>query len=132
MRLALSLALGPKSARRTPLALTLYSAYTINAYGWSSVSLSHPLTRQKEKTMSFVVWVVLGLAAGFVGSRLVSKREQDVPADVWVGVVGAVAAGWLFYAFGPPGVNGFNLFSDFASVIGSLVFLLSYYAIRRG
>jgi uncharacterized membrane protein YeaQ/YmgE (transglycosylase-associated protein family) len=131
MRSALSLALGPKSVRRIPLALTLCSLCAINAYGWSSVSLSDPSTRQKEKTMSFVVWVVLGLAAGFVGSRLVNKREQGVPADVWVGVAGAVAAGWLFYAFGPPGQNGFNLFSDFAAVIGSLVFLLTYNAIRR-
>src|ERR1700684_3580716 len=111
MRSALNLALGPKSARRTPLAITLCSSCAINAYGWSSVSLSHPSTGQKEKIMSFVLWVVLGVAAGFVGSRLVNKREQGVPADVWVGVVGAVVAGWLFYAFGPPGVNGFNLFS---------------------
>jgi uncharacterized membrane protein YeaQ/YmgE (transglycosylase-associated protein family) len=132
MRSALSLALGPKSARRTPLALALGSLCAINAYGWSSVSLSHPSTGQKEKMMSFVVWLVLGLAAGFVGSRLANKGEQGVPADVLVGVVGAVAAGWLYYAFGPPGVNGFNLFSHFAAVIGSLVFLLTYYAIRRG
>jgi uncharacterized membrane protein YeaQ/YmgE (transglycosylase-associated protein family) len=82
--------------------------------------------------MSLVVWIALGLAAGFVGSRLVNKRERGVPVDVWVGVAGAVAAGWLFYAFGPPSVNGLNLFSDFAALIGSLVFLLTYYAIRRG
>jgi len=132
MRSPLSLALGPKSVRRTPLALTLCSLCAINAYGWSSISLSHPSTRQKENTMSFVVWVVLGLAAGFVGSRLANKGEKAVPAEVLVGVVGAVAAGWLFYAFGPPSVNGFNLFSHFAAVIGSLVFLLIYYAIRRG
>src|ERR1700691_194883 len=34
-------------------------------------------------------------------------------------------------SFGPPGVNGFNLSSLFAAVMGSLVFLLIYHALRR-
>jgi len=81
--------------------------------------------------MSVVVWVVLGLTAGFIGSKLGNRSGQGILPDVPLGVVGAVAGGWLFYAFGPPGVNGLNLFSDFASVIGSLVFLLTYYGLRR-
>jgi uncharacterized membrane protein YeaQ/YmgE (transglycosylase-associated protein family) len=52
--------------------------------------------------MSFVVWVVLGLTAGFIGSKLVNRSGQGILPDVLLGVVGAVAGGWLFYAFGPP------------------------------
>jgi uncharacterized membrane protein YeaQ/YmgE (transglycosylase-associated protein family) len=81
--------------------------------------------------MSFVTWVVLGLAAGFIGSQLVNRRGKDILLDILLGVVGAMAGGWLFYAFGPAGVNGLNLFSHFAAVIGSLIFLLTYYAFRR-
>jgi len=81
--------------------------------------------------MSFVAWIVLGLAAGFIGSQLVEKRGEGNLPDLLLGVVGAVAGGWLFYAFGPPGVNGLNLYSHFAAVIGSLVFLLTYYGLRR-
>jgi uncharacterized membrane protein YeaQ/YmgE (transglycosylase-associated protein family) len=80
--------------------------------------------------MSFVAWVVLGLAAGFIGGRL-AKIGKSILPDVLLGVAGALTGGWFFYAFGPPGVNGLNLYSHFAAVIGSLLFLLTYYAIRR-
>ena len=81
--------------------------------------------------MSFVAWVVLGLAAGFIGSQLVNRRGKGILPDILLGVVGAMAGGWMFYSFGPAGVNGLNLYSHFAAVIGSLVFLLTYYALRR-
>ena len=80
--------------------------------------------------MSFVAWIVLGLAAGFIGSQLVNRRGKGILPDILLGVVGAIAGGWLYYAFGPPGVNGLNLRSHFAAVIGSLVFLLTYYAMK--
>jgi uncharacterized membrane protein YeaQ/YmgE (transglycosylase-associated protein family) len=81
--------------------------------------------------MSFVAWVVLGMAAGFIGGRLADRNAKSTMPDVLLGVVGAVTGGWLFYAFGPPGVNGFHLQSHFAAVFGSLVFLLTYYGFRR-
>jgi uncharacterized membrane protein YeaQ/YmgE (transglycosylase-associated protein family) len=81
--------------------------------------------------MSLVAWIVLGLAAGFIGSRLVNKRGECILPDILLGVAGAVAGGWLFYTFGPAGVNGLNLISHFAAVIGSLAFLLTYYALSR-
>jgi uncharacterized membrane protein YeaQ/YmgE (transglycosylase-associated protein family) len=81
--------------------------------------------------MLFVLWIALGLAAGFIGSQLGTRRGEGILLDVVLAVVGAAAGGWLFYSFGPAGVNGLNLFSHFAAVIGSLVLLLIYYAVRR-
>ena len=81
--------------------------------------------------MSIVGWIVLGLAAGFIGSQLGKKRGESVLPDLLVGVVGATAGGWLFYTLGPPGKNGLNLFSHYAAVTGSLALLLTYYAVRR-
>jgi uncharacterized membrane protein YeaQ/YmgE (transglycosylase-associated protein family) len=81
--------------------------------------------------MSFVAWIVLGLASGLIGSRLVNRRRGRIMPDILLGIVGSMGGGWLFYTFGPAGVNGLNLFSLFAAVIGSLVFLLIYYAVRR-
>lgn len=81
--------------------------------------------------MSLVAWVTLGLAAGFIGSQLVNRRQKGILPDILLGVVGATAGGWLFYAFGPASVNGLHLYSHYAAVIGSLVFLLTYYALRR-
>jgi uncharacterized membrane protein YeaQ/YmgE (transglycosylase-associated protein family) len=123
--------LQPKSAGKILLALTLCSSCAIDVYGWSSASFSHPTIGQEEEAMSFVVWVVLGLAAGFIGSQLGNRREKGMLPDILLGVAGAMAGGWLFYAYGPAGVNGFHLYSHFAAVIGSLVFLLPYYALRR-
>jgi uncharacterized membrane protein YeaQ/YmgE (transglycosylase-associated protein family) len=80
--------------------------------------------------MAFVVWIVLGLAAGFIGSQLGHKRAQSTLPDIVLGVTGAIAGGWLFYTFGPASVNGLHLFSLYAAVIGSLAFLLTYYACR--
>jgi uncharacterized membrane protein YeaQ/YmgE (transglycosylase-associated protein family) len=120
-----------KSAGRILLALTLCSSDAIDAYGWSAASLLHPSIRQAEETMSFVAWVVLGLASGLIGSRLAKRSGKSILPDILLGVVGALTGGWLYYAYGPPGVNGLNLFSQLAAVIGSLLFLLTYYAIRR-
>jgi uncharacterized membrane protein YeaQ/YmgE (transglycosylase-associated protein family) len=122
----------PKSAGLILLALTLCSSCAIDAYGWSSGSFLHPSIRQEEKTMSFVAWVVLGLAAGFIGSQLVDRKGKSILPDILLGVVGAMAGGWMYYSFGPASVNGLNLYSHYAAVIGSLVFLLTYYALRRG
>jgi uncharacterized membrane protein YeaQ/YmgE (transglycosylase-associated protein family) len=123
--------LQPKSTGRILVAVTLCSLSAIDAYGFSTASFLHPSIEQEELTMSFVVWVVLGLSAGFIGGRLANRSGKSIMPDVLLGLLGAVAGGWLFYAFGPPGVNGFHLQSHFAAVFGSLVFLLAYYGLRR-
>ena len=122
--------LQPKSVGRILLAVTLCSSSAIDAYGFSSASFLHPSIQQEELTMSFVAWVVLGLSAGFIGGRLANRSGKSIMPDVLLGLLGAVTGGWLFYAFGPPGVNGFHLQSHFAAVFGSLVFLLTYYGVR--
>ena len=48
-----------------------------------------------------------------------------------VGVVGAIVGGWLFGLIGHVGITGFNLYSMFVAVIGSVVVLIVYHAIRR-
>jgi uncharacterized membrane protein YeaQ/YmgE (transglycosylase-associated protein family) len=81
--------------------------------------------------MSILAWIVLGLIAGFIGSKLVNKTGEGVFLDIVLGIVGAVVGGWLFSFFGAAGVSGVNLYSLLVAVIGSVVFLLLYHAIRR-
>jgi uncharacterized membrane protein YeaQ/YmgE (transglycosylase-associated protein family) len=81
--------------------------------------------------MSFLAWVVLGLAAGYIASKLVNRRGEGILLDILLGVVGAFAGGWLFHIFGAPGVSGLNIYSLFVAVIGSVVLLVLYHAFRR-
>jgi uncharacterized membrane protein YeaQ/YmgE (transglycosylase-associated protein family) len=81
--------------------------------------------------MSFLAWVVLGLIAGFIGSKIVNKTGEGFFLDIVLGIVGAVVGGWLFHFFGASGVNGLNLYSLFVAVIGSVVLLVVYHTLFR-
>ena len=80
--------------------------------------------------MSFVAWIVLGLVAGFIGSKIVNKRGEGVLLDIVLGIVGAVVGGWLMNTFGSSGVTGLNLYSLLVAVVGAVVVLVVYHAIR--
>ena len=81
--------------------------------------------------MSFLAWIVLGLVAGFIGSKIVNKSGEGILLDIVLGIVGAVAGGWLFNTFGAAGVTGLNLYSLLVAVVGAVVVLVVYHAIRR-
>jgi uncharacterized membrane protein YeaQ/YmgE (transglycosylase-associated protein family) len=81
--------------------------------------------------MSFLSWIVLGLIAGFVGSKIVNKTGQGLAFDVVLGVAGAVVGGLLFSAAGASGTAGLNLYSLFVAVVGSVVVLWAWYAFVR-
>ena len=81
--------------------------------------------------MSIVSWIVLGLIAGLIGSKLVNKTGEGFFLDIALGIVGAVIGGWLFSLFGMQGVTGLNIYSLIVAVIGAVVFLVIYHAIRR-
>jgi uncharacterized membrane protein YeaQ/YmgE (transglycosylase-associated protein family) len=79
--------------------------------------------------MSIIAWIVLGLIAGFIASKIVNKTGEGVLLDIVLGIVGALVGGFLFAQFGAEGVTGFNLYSMFVAVIGAIVVLLIYHAV---
>ena len=81
--------------------------------------------------MSFLAWIVLGLIAGFIASKIVNKQGDGFFLDIILGIVGAVAGGWIFSAFGAHGVTGVNLYSILVAVVGAIVVLVLYHALRR-
>jgi len=81
--------------------------------------------------MSIIGWIVLGLIAGFIGSKIVNRSGQGIVIDIVLGIIGAIVGGWLFGIIGHVGITGFNLYSMFVAVIGSVIVLLVYHAIRR-
>jgi uncharacterized membrane protein YeaQ/YmgE (transglycosylase-associated protein family) len=81
--------------------------------------------------MSFLAWIILGLLAGFIWSKLVNEPGDDVILDILLGIVGAIIGGWLFNIFEAASVIGLNLFSLPEAVMGAVAVLLVYRAIRR-
>jgi len=79
--------------------------------------------------MSIIGWIVLGLIAGFIGSKIVNKSGQGFLLDIALGIVGAIVGGFLFSAVGATGVTGFNLYSMFVAIVGSIVVLWVYHAV---
>lgn len=81
--------------------------------------------------MGFIAWLILGLIAGFIGSKLVNKTGEGVLLDIILGIIGAVVGGWVFSMFGAHGVTGLNIYSLFVAVIGSVLVLVVYHAVIR-
>ena len=79
--------------------------------------------------MSIIGWIVLGLIAGFIASKVVNKTGEGLVLDIVLGIVGAVVGGWLFAAFGAAGVTGFNLYSMLVASIGAIVVLVVYHLV---
>ncbi|HTK35387.1 MAG TPA: GlsB/YeaQ/YmgE family stress response membrane protein [Caulobacteraceae bacterium] len=81
--------------------------------------------------MGIISWLILGLIAGFIGSKLVNKTGEGLVMDIVLGIVGAFVGGFLFNELGHTGVTGLNLYSMFVAVIGAVVVLLIYHLIVR-
>lgn len=81
--------------------------------------------------MSFLAWIVLGLIAGFIASKIVNKSGEGVVLDIILGIVGAVVGGWLFNTFGHVGVTGLNLYSILVAIVGAIIVLVIYHALVR-
>ncbi|MBL6459055.1 GlsB/YeaQ/YmgE family stress response membrane protein [Belnapia sp. T6] len=79
--------------------------------------------------MSIIGWLILGLIAGFVASKLYAGSGQGAVIDIVLGIVGAFVGGFLFNMFGGAGVTGFNLYSMIVAVIGAVVVLWVYHAV---
>ena len=77
--------------------------------------------------MSIFAWIVLGLIAGWIGSKIVNKTGEGFFLDIMLGVVGALVGGFLFSLFGAEGVSGLNLYSLFVAIVGSIVVLVVYH-----
>jgi uncharacterized membrane protein YeaQ/YmgE (transglycosylase-associated protein family) len=81
--------------------------------------------------MSIIAWLILGLIAGFIASKIVNKGNEGLALNIVLGVVGAELGGWLFRLFGMPGVTGFNVYSLLVATLGAVVLLFIYHQLIR-
>ena len=81
--------------------------------------------------MGILSWLILGLIAGFIASKLINKTGEGLLMDIVLGIVGAFVGGFIFNKLGHTGVTGLNLYSMFVADIGAIVVLLIYHLIVR-
>lgn len=79
--------------------------------------------------MGIIAWLVLGLIAGFIASKIVNNSGQGLFLDIVLGIIGAFVGGFLFSFFGAAPVTGFNIYSMIVAVVGSVVVLWLYHAL---
>jgi uncharacterized membrane protein YeaQ/YmgE (transglycosylase-associated protein family) len=81
--------------------------------------------------VSILAWIVLGVVAGFIASKIINKSGEGLIRDLILGVIGAFVGGWIMERFGEAGVSGLNLYSLVVSVLGAIVVLVVFHAVRR-
>lgn len=81
--------------------------------------------------MGFIAWIILGALAGWIGSKIMNTdKEQGALANIIVGIIGALVGGFVFNMFGGSDVTGLNFYSLLVAVIGSVIVLAIYKALR--
>ena len=79
--------------------------------------------------MGILSWIILGLIAGFIGSKIVNSSGAGVVTDIVLGIVGAVVGGVIFNFFGAQGVTGLNIYSMIVAVVGAVAVIYVFHAI---
>ena len=70
--------------------------------------------------MEFLLWIMDGLAAGWLTGKAMSAEGRDLMMDVLTGVVGGVGGGFLIQIAGLP-VQGRMVYTNLAAIVGAVV-----------
>ena len=81
--------------------------------------------------MSFLVWIILGLVAGYIANQIVYREGKGLWLNMGLGIVGAIVGGVIFSVLGGVGITGINIYSLIVAVVGSVVVLWVYNAVSR-
>lgn len=77
--------------------------------------------------MSIGIWVMVGLVAGFVASKLVIRSGEGTLRDVGLGIGGAVVGGWLFTVLTTRDAVGLDVFGLVVTLAGAGAVLVVYH-----
>ena len=82
--------------------------------------------------MPLLAWILLGLLAGYLASTLLERTGDALVRDLVLGILGAVAGGWLCTRIGITSMTGLTLNSLIVAIAGAGLLLIGYHAVRRG
>ena len=74
--------------------------------------------------MGIIGWIILGGLAGWIASMIAgTNAHQGFLGNIIVGVIGGLVGGFIMNFLGVNGITGFNLYSLFVALVGSIIFL---------
>ena len=79
--------------------------------------------------MGILSWLVVGLIAGFICSKIVNRGGEGLVRDIILGVIGAIIGDAIFTELGLVGVTGVNLTSIVIAALGAIIVLVVYHAV---
>jgi uncharacterized membrane protein YeaQ/YmgE (transglycosylase-associated protein family) len=85
---------------------------------------------QRSMLMSIIIWLFIGLVAGFLGSKIVNKSGDGIVLDIILGLVGSFVGGFLFSLIGIHA--GGPLGSIVVATVGAVLVLVVYHKLIRG
>jgi uncharacterized membrane protein YeaQ/YmgE (transglycosylase-associated protein family) len=71
--------------------------------------------------MNILIWIVVGLVAGWIAGQLMKGSGYGLLGDLVLGLVGAIIGGWLFSAIAPSAEPTGLLGSIVVATIGAVV-----------
>lgn len=82
--------------------------------------------------MVWLVWIILGLIAGVLAKLIMPGRDPGgLIVTIIIGIVGAMLGGFISSRLGFGEVTGLNLPSIIIAVLGSILLLVIYRALKR-
>ena len=79
--------------------------------------------------MTIIVWLVLGLIAGWLASLIMGSGGYGLIGDIAVGILGALLGGWLAMTFLGVDVTGLNVTSVAVAVVGAMILIAIFRAV---
>ncbi len=79
---------------------------------------------------AIVVWIIVGLVAGFLASKVLTGHGMGLLWDIVVGILGAFVGGWLASLVGIAVTN--ILVQVVVAFIGAMILLMIFRAITSG
>lgn len=82
--------------------------------------------------MGIISWIILGALAGWIAS-LIMKTDGQMGgfANIGVGILGALVGGFIMSFFNKSGVDSLNVYSLLVALLGSIVLIAAYKAIKK-
>ena len=81
--------------------------------------------------MNIILWLLLGMLAGYLARIIVGQQSGKWWQDVLIGALGAVVGGYSAMLLGLGPITGFNLYSLLIAILGACLLLLLLSWLRR-